>query len=63
VEAEFEFSKGESSQKTANRRPRMRHVHDRIRESLKEGPDLFGPFCLLSSIFFDVNFEGLRLGR
>jgi hypothetical protein len=35
-EAEFEFSKGEISQKTANRRPRMRYLHDQTRESLKK---------------------------
>jgi hypothetical protein len=37
VEAELEFSKDESSQKTANRPSRMRHIHDRTREILKTG--------------------------
>jgi hypothetical protein len=36
AEAELEFAKGQSSQKTANRQPRMRHIHDQTRESLKK---------------------------
>jgi hypothetical protein len=35
AEAELEFSKGGSSHKTANRRPRMRHVRDQTRKSIK----------------------------
>jgi hypothetical protein len=36
VDAELEFSKGRSSKKIANRRPRMRHVHDQTGKHLKE---------------------------